>query len=80
VAHHEIRSQLKFSFVLGLMSLPYGRNMDPQTIPTSHRDLLETPIPATLASLNPADLASFAAPLEGRVTVILRPIHVVPLG
>jgi PPOX class probable F420-dependent enzyme len=131
--------------------------MSTETIPTSHRDLLEAPIPVTLATLGPSghpqltavwvvldgddvvtslagirqklknliarpqatvfvidpanpyrtlevrcdvtiesdpelatlskvlnaygtDVASFDAPLEGRVTVILHPVHVVALG
>jgi PPOX class probable F420-dependent enzyme len=131
--------------------------MSIETIPTSHRDLLEAPIPLTLATLGPSghpqvtavwvvldgdvlvtslagirqklknlvarpqatvfvidpsnpyrtlevrcdvtiepdpelatlskvltaygtDLASFDAPLEGRVTVTLHPVHVVALG
>ena len=140
-----------------LLRRAYARAMSSSTIPTSHRDLLEAPIPVTLATIGPSghpqltavwvvlegdvivtslagirqklknleerplatvfvmdpanpyrtlevrgdvtiepdpelatlervitaygtDLASFDAPLEGRVAVTLRPVHVVALG
>jgi len=137
--------------------MSYGGQMSRIAIPTSHRDLLEAPVPVTLATVGPTghpqlsaiwavldgdvivtslagirqklknlmarplatvfvidpanpyrtlevrcdvtiepdpelatlvrvlnaygtDLASFDAPFEGRVTVTLRPLHVVALG
>ncbi|MGD0703663.1 MAG: hypothetical protein ABSA02_27740 [Trebonia sp.] len=53
--------------------------MTDPSIPASHRDLLESTEPVTLAAYG-TDLASFNGPLEGRVSITLRPTRVVALG
>jgi hypothetical protein len=54
-------------------------SMTDPSIPASHRDLLESTEPVTLAAYG-TDLASFNGPLEGRVSITLRPTRVVALG